>query len=204
MTSGLAGCSTVAHLSFTLATMTTRRGAPPFFRDVGGPLFASSTTQEVASVVAPGAQPRWGSLPPTSEGWPSADAGSAHRHTQGPRTKIEEGESRRGGAPPGDCRSASADHRRPTGQPPPATATPAPPPAGGRGRSKGQLLVRVRGNPNRTPTSFMRGHMGQPGRQAFCGPFTGQIAHRPHSSLRSRSPSDPPQLSTSPENPPEL
>jgi hypothetical protein len=82
-------------------------------------------------------------------------ASGARRHTRGPRTKIEDGESRRGGAPLGDCRSASADHRRLTGRPPPTTATPTPPPAGGRDRSKGR--VRVRGNPNRTPPPLCAG-----------------------------------------------
>jgi hypothetical protein len=97
---------------------------------------------------------RCGTWSPAALGLPSSDL----RHTRGPRTKIEEGESRRGGAPPGDCRSASADHRRPTGRPPPATATPAPPAAaGGRGRSKGRLLVRVRGNPNHTPPPLCAG-----------------------------------------------
>jgi hypothetical protein len=46
--SGLVGPSTAAHPSFTLGTMAARRGAPPFFRDTGGPPSASSTTKEAA------------------------------------------------------------------------------------------------------------------------------------------------------------
>jgi hypothetical protein len=46
--SGLAGPSTAAHPSFTLGTMAARRGAPPFFRDLAGPLYAPSMTKEAA------------------------------------------------------------------------------------------------------------------------------------------------------------
>jgi hypothetical protein len=82
-------------------------------------------------------------------------------------------------------RSAPADHCRP--------ATAGAGDATKRACISNMGRLRVRGNPNRTP-SFIRWRMGRLGQPSLGGPFTGRPAHRLHNSLHSRSPSDPPPL----------
>jgi hypothetical protein len=74
------------------------------------------------------------------------------------------------------------------------------------GKLSGRL--RVRGNPNRTPTPFMRGHLGRLGQAGLAGPFQAcrptqaedsgpQAAHL----LRFQKSVGPPEFSKSPEKP---
>jgi hypothetical protein len=132
------------------------------------------STAARGSGAAPGAPPPWGSPSPAANNRPAA-GGRRTPANRGRRDNTKQG----GGREELWCtpRSAGGGHRRPASRPPPAPATPASPPGTLHRAYEGWL--RVRGNPNRTPSPpFYSMLPGPAGPTKPRGPLTGRPTHR--------------------------